>query len=443
MTLAWQEGSDRLSQTVVPASAPIGIAGTNEYGYDAQGKRVWKKITRDNAVVEHTVYIYAGPNCIAEYSAGVSADTPDGEYVYGDSINSLVMIARDNNSQQLTVAHNQQWSVCGLLDVSDGSIVELYSYDTFGNRTILEPDGTTVRPSSNYNNPYGYTCRRHDAETGLMYYRLRYFDPTTGQFISQDPLEYVDGMSLYRGYFVPGQIDPFGLNPVVLRTLLSWVGKYLKVRQGYLVAGLAAGTTYQTIRALSANDALNNIGWGSISGKSVLNDWNTHWNDKGAGNGEIVQETSRPMCSTLAGSGTLSYQMDYGWFWADDNFFLSLDFDTDGCNLNNLDLRFNNLANNIRFHSMKLAIMSVETFDGGNSPLCGLTPCPKCGCNVSCKPKCLEIQLDLEVMHRGNFWNGPPISAQVKFVICADVLRNGPKIFEAKNGPNWNPVGAK
>ena len=27
---------------------------------------------------------------------------------------------------------------------------------------------------------------------------------------SQDPLEYVDGMSLYRGYFVPGAMDPSG-----------------------------------------------------------------------------------------------------------------------------------------------------------------------------------------------------------------------------------------
>ena len=32
----------------------------------------------------------------------------------------------------------------------------------------------------------------------------------TGEFISRDPLEYVDGMSLYRGYFVPGAMDPSG-----------------------------------------------------------------------------------------------------------------------------------------------------------------------------------------------------------------------------------------
>ena len=44
----------------------------------------------------------------------------------------------------------------------------------------------------------------------LLLIRARYYDPTTGEFTSRDPLEYVDGMSLYRGYFVPSGVDPFG-----------------------------------------------------------------------------------------------------------------------------------------------------------------------------------------------------------------------------------------
>ena len=43
-----------------------------------------------------------------------------------------------------------------------------------------------------------------------MYFRTRYYDPATGEFMSCDPLEYVDGMSLYRGYFVPKGMDPEG-----------------------------------------------------------------------------------------------------------------------------------------------------------------------------------------------------------------------------------------
>ncbi len=45
----------------------------------------------------------------------------------------------------------------------------------------------------------------------LLLIRARYYDPLTGEFTSRDPLEYVDGMSLYRGYFVPGAVDPSGM----------------------------------------------------------------------------------------------------------------------------------------------------------------------------------------------------------------------------------------
>ena len=43
-----------------------------------------------------------------------------------------------------------------------------------------------------------------------MYFRARYYSPQLGQFISRDPLGYVDGMSQYRAYFVPGGMDPSG-----------------------------------------------------------------------------------------------------------------------------------------------------------------------------------------------------------------------------------------
>ena len=44
----------------------------------------------------------------------------------------------------------------------------------------------------------------------LAYFRARYYDPTNGEFVSQDPLEYVDGMSLMRAYFAPNTVDPHG-----------------------------------------------------------------------------------------------------------------------------------------------------------------------------------------------------------------------------------------
>jgi hypothetical protein len=41
-------------------------------------------------------------------------------------------------------------------------------------------------------------------------YRARYYHAELGRFISRDPIGYVDGMNLYRGYFVPAETDPSG-----------------------------------------------------------------------------------------------------------------------------------------------------------------------------------------------------------------------------------------
>ena len=40
-------------------------------------------------------------------------------------------------------------------------------------------------------NPYTYTGRRFDIESGLYYYRNRYYDAGLGKFVNRDPIGYV------------------------------------------------------------------------------------------------------------------------------------------------------------------------------------------------------------------------------------------------------------
>lgn len=42
------------------------------------------------------------------------------------------------------------------------------------------------------------------------YKRARYSSPQLGRFISRDPIGFADGYNLYRAYFVPQGVDPFG-----------------------------------------------------------------------------------------------------------------------------------------------------------------------------------------------------------------------------------------
>jgi RHS repeat-associated protein len=67
--------------------------------------------------------------------------------------------------------------------------VDKIDYDSFGNR---KPGVHLI------SQPYSYTGREWDKETGLYYYRARYYDPGVGRFISKDPIGFKGGINLYN-----------------------------------------------------------------------------------------------------------------------------------------------------------------------------------------------------------------------------------------------------
>ncbi len=73
---------------------------------------------------------------------------------------------------------------------ASGVIISSVDYDAFGN-------GGTVTG-------YGFTGREFDPETGLLYYRARYYDPKVGRFISEDPIGFSGG----NNFFVYADSNP-------------------------------------------------------------------------------------------------------------------------------------------------------------------------------------------------------------------------------------------
>jgi RHS repeat-associated protein len=75
------------------------------------------------------------------------------------------------------------------------------------------------------------TGREWDKETGLYYYRARYYDPMEGRFISKDPIGF-DGndVNLY-GYVSNNAInftDPKGNSPDWWNKMKEWVKNFLQ-----------------------------------------------------------------------------------------------------------------------------------------------------------------------------------------------------------------------
>lgn len=102
---------------------------------------------------------------------------------------------------------DHRYSVAALTDET-GAMVERYGYDAYGNSTVLDAAGSVERDEALQ--AYRTTGRRYDDETGLYYFRARYFDAQLGRFVGRDPLGYVDGASQYMAYFAPSALDPFG-----------------------------------------------------------------------------------------------------------------------------------------------------------------------------------------------------------------------------------------
>jgi RHS repeat-associated protein len=86
------------------------------------------------------------------------------------------------------------------LTSSGGSITDTYDYDAFGNE--VHSTGTTP-------NNHLYRGEQFDSDLGLYYLRARYYNPTTGRFMSRDPEN-------------PGSFDSNG-NPVDPKTLHKYL----------------------------------------------------------------------------------------------------------------------------------------------------------------------------------------------------------------------------
>jgi RHS repeat-associated protein len=168
------------------------------YEYDYQGRRLKKTVYGSPDVV--TKFCYDGDQVIAEYDG---SDALLRKFIYGPGIDEpICMIDVQDNNAMYYYHFDGLGSIIAISDVNS-DIVETYSYDVFG-----RPNTT-----SSIDNPYMFTGRRYDIETGLYYYRARYYDYANGRFLGPDSIGYDDGMSMYAylGNNPVNYLDPYGL----------------------------------------------------------------------------------------------------------------------------------------------------------------------------------------------------------------------------------------
>ncbi len=102
-------------------------------------------------------------------------------------------------------------NVTALVAPGSGDVVERYVYDPYGRAAVLDGNWQPIAWSDSKRNEIRFTGHRFNPTTGTYHARNREYHPALGRWMQRDPLGYVDGMSLYAGYFAMwGAVDPSG-----------------------------------------------------------------------------------------------------------------------------------------------------------------------------------------------------------------------------------------
>jgi RHS repeat-associated protein len=170
------------------------------YVYDASGRRIEKKYDGNTQVK----YVYDGDSCIAEYDG---SGTLLRKYIYGPGIDQPVSMIESAGSYAGTYYYHFDGSnnVVALTN-SSGNTVEVYEYDVYGKVGASD---------ASHPNRFMFTGREFDKETGLYYYRARYYKAEIGRFLQADSVGYEAGMNLYRycNNNPWNLLDPLGSDP--------------------------------------------------------------------------------------------------------------------------------------------------------------------------------------------------------------------------------------
>lgn len=217
------------------------------FAYDANGARIRRT---SDPVMNYLVDPENGTGfsqVVGEYT-GNELQT---RYVYGDRI-----LSRQEGADALYYHADANHNV-RVLTGSSGTERDRYSYTAFG---------ATLAASSGSANVYGFASERTESLVGLSYLRARYYDPSTGRFLSRDPYagELRDPVSLHR--YLYAHANPVAFRDPSGRVTFAEVkvSAAIGATMGALTSGIAAYAAgkrgYQIVAEMFIGAAFGAVG---------------------------------------------------------------------------------------------------------------------------------------------------------------------------------------
>lgn len=262
--VGWQYewgGNGMLNKVILPQGSTVSFA------YDPLGRRISKqhksKVTRwlwDGNVPLHE-WQYNGefpPAIILDEQSTIKEEPEPTENVitWLFEANSFVPCGKIVGEEQYSIVSDYLGTPTHGYD-SSGSLIWERELDIYG----------VVRKGNNDFVPFLYQGQYVDQELGLAYNRFRYYDPESGNYISQDPIGLAGNNPTLYGYVKDSNswVDVFGLDCKISKTIHEGSqGKHIPGHNNY-IAG-------KSILTADAQKLLDNYHAGNVSSSRVISD---------------------------------------------------------------------------------------------------------------------------------------------------------------------------
>jgi RHS repeat-associated protein len=184
-------------------------------------------------------FVYDGWNLIAiltsEFSLQTSflwgLDLSGSEQGAGGVGGLLLFSDHSSPATRHFVAYEGNGNVMALVNAANGTISAQYEYSPFG-ETV---SATGIAASSN---PFRFSTKYVDSESGFLYYGYRYYNPSTGRWSSRDPIAERGGKNLY-GFALNNPVNKYDVKGLFLgifcRDKCPYEGKVRIDKVGVLV----------------------------------------------------------------------------------------------------------------------------------------------------------------------------------------------------------------
>lgn len=266
----------------------------SRYYYDALGRRVAKLHENhvDNGKSFARKYIYDGQEVLFELNGDNDLLTT----FTHSTLRTDDVLAMDKGNASYFYLKDRLGTVNEIIDAS-GNIVQSYSYSAFGTILSIRDGADQVLTEPIIKNFYTFTGRESDFETGLNYYRARYYDSGMGRFLSSDPHPGTmsNPVTIINKYAYAGNnpivnIDPNGeffFNTTAIAGALAIWGK--GSTRDFAIDWLFAEAAFVSIAAtgggLGAFQAVGSTAGGSVLAASAMSYGQTgSWTQNLAGN---------------------------------------------------------------------------------------------------------------------------------------------------------------